>query len=51
MEIIREKKGGMEVIREKEGAMEVNSDKEWKEVTKDTEDKQWKEKPLNCPNT
>ena len=40
MEIIREKKGGMEVIREKEGAMEVNSDKEWKEVTKDTEDKQ-----------
>ena len=40
MEIIREKKGGMEVIREKEGVMEVNSDKEWKEVTKDTEDKQ-----------
>ena len=40
MEIIREKEGEMEVIREKEGAMEVNSDKEWKEVTKDTEDKQ-----------
>ena len=40
MEIIREKEGGMEVIREKEGVMEVNSDKEWKEVTKDTEDKQ-----------
>ena len=35
--------GGREVIIEKEGGMEVISDKERKEVTGDTEDKQWKD--------